>query len=97
MTRIELAPQVLEDFDRFFDHIAQYDPGSAPERIDAIVQALQILAHSPHIGRPVRGGKRELVIGRASRGYVALYRYVAAIDTAFVLALRSQKESGYKR
>ena len=96
MTRIELAPEVLDDFDRFFDHIARHNPGSAPERIGAIVQALQILTHSPEIGRPVQGGKRELVIGRASRGYVALYRYVAAIDTVFVLALRSQREAGFK-
>ncbi len=97
MTRIELAPEVLDDFDRFFDHIAQHEPGSAPERIGAILEALQILTHSPQIGRPVRGGKRELVIGQASRGYVALYHYVAAIDTVFVLALRSQREAGFKR
>lgn len=97
MARIELAPEVLDDFDRFFDHIAQYDPGSAPEHIAGIVEALQILTHSPHIGRPVQGGMRELVIGRASRGYVALYHHVAALDTVFVLALRSQRESGFKR
>lgn len=97
MTRIELAPEVFDDFDRFFDHIARHDPDSAPERIGGILEALQILSHSPQIGRPVQGGKRELVIGRASRGYVALYLYVAAIDTVFVLALRSQWESGLKR
>jgi len=34
------------------------------------------------------------VIGRRSRGFVALYRYVAEIDTVFVLALRSQREFG---
>ena len=96
MTRIELAPEVFDDFDRFFDHIAQFDVGSAPERIGEILEAVQILATSPMIGRPVKGGKRELVIGRASRGYVALYRYVAPLDTAFVLAIRSQRESGYK-
>jgi toxin ParE1/3/4 len=97
MTRIELAPEVLEDFDRFFDHIAQHDPDSAPERIGAIVDALQILSHSPQIGWPVQGGKRELVIGRDSRGYVALYHYVADIDTVFVLAVRNQREAGFKR
>ena len=57
---------------------------------------MQVLEHSPLIGRPVKGGKRELVIGRGSRGYVALYRFVAAIDTVFVLAVRGQRESGYK-
>ena len=97
MTRIELAPEVLDDFDRFFDHIARHDPGSAPERIQAIVDALQILSHSPRIGRPVQGGKRELVIGSsAARGYVALYHYVATMDTVFVLAVRSQREAGFK-
>jgi toxin ParE1/3/4 len=48
------------------------------------------------IGRPVKGGKRELVIGREARGYVALYRFVAALDTVFIPAIRSQRESGYK-
>lgn len=97
MTRIEIAPEVFDDFDRFFDYIAQFDADSAPERIGEILEAVQVLASSPMIGRPVRGGKRELIIGRASRGYVALYRYVASIDTVFLLAMRSQRESGYKR
>lgn len=96
MTRIELAPEVFGDFDRFFEHIAQFDPGTAPQRIGQILDAIQILAHSPLIGHPVKNGKRELVIGRKTRGYVALYRYVAAIDTVFVLALRAQREAGYK-
>lgn len=97
MPRLELAPGVLDDFDRFFDHLARFEVAGATERIQEIVQALQILRHSPLIGRPVRGGKRELIIGHGSRGYVALYRFVADIDTAFVLAIRSQRESGFKR
>jgi len=96
MTRIELAPEVFDDFDRFFEHLARFDPHVLPERIGEIIDAVQILSHSPLIGRPVQGGKRELVIGRGSKGYVALYRYVAAIDTAFVLAVRSQREKGYQ-
>ena len=97
MTRIELAPEVLDDFDRIFEHVAQFDPGSAPQRISDILEAIQILTHSPLIGRPAKTGKRELVIGRATRGYVALYHYVAAIDTVFVLAVRAQREDGFKR
>lgn len=96
MTRIGLAPEVLNDFDRFFEQIAQFDAGSAPQRIGEILEAIQILAHSPLIGRPVKDGKRELIIGRATRGYVALYRYVPAIDTVFLLAVRAQREAGYK-
>lgn len=96
MAHIELAPEVFEDFDRFFDHIAQFDAASAAQRIGEILEAIQILSHSPLIGRPVKDGKRELVIGRATRGYVALYRFAAAIDTVFVLAVRAQREGGFK-
>ena len=96
MTRIEMAPEVLDDFDRFFDTIAQHDVGTAPGRIAEIMEAVQVLATSPLIGRPVRDGNRELVIGRAARGYVALYRYLAEIDTVFLLAVRSQREAGFK-
>jgi plasmid stabilization system protein ParE len=97
MARVELAPEVLDDFDRFLDHMARFEVAEAPARIGEIMQAIQILTHSPLIGRPVKSGKRELVIGHGSRGYVALYRFVAGIDTVFVLAIRSQREAGYKR
>ncbi len=96
MARIELVPEVLDDFERFLDHMARFEVEDAPARIGEIVQALQLLTHSPFIGRPARGGRRELVIGRESRGYVALYRFVAAIDTVFVLAIRGQREAGYQ-
>jgi plasmid stabilization system protein ParE len=97
MSRIELAPEVGDDLDRIFDHLVQYDVDDAPSRIQEIIRAIAVLDQNPLIGRPVYQDKRELVIGRRSRGYVALYRYVAEIDTVFVLALRSQREAGYTR
>jgi len=97
LARIVLAADVLDDFDRFLEHIAQFDPGSAPERFGEIVQAIDILQHSPAIGRKVKNAKRELVIGRGTRGYVTLCRCVAALDTVFVLAVRAQREEGFKR
>jgi hypothetical protein len=45
------------------------------------------------IGRPVEAGLRELLISRGRSGYVALYRYDPAADTAVVLAIRRQRES----
>jgi len=94
---IELAPEVLEDFDRFLGHMAKFDVADAPARIDRIVEALQLLTHSPLIGRPIKGGLHELVIGQGAQGYVALYRFVPSVDTVFVLAVRNQREAGYKR
>jgi toxin ParE1/3/4 len=97
MSRIELAPELGEDVDRILDHLARYDVDDTPSRILEIIQAINVLEHNPFIGRPVGGNKRELVIGRRSRGYLALYRYIPEIDTVFVLALRSQREAGYTR
>ena len=97
MSRIELAPELGDDIDRILDHLARHDIDDPPSRIREIIQAVAVLEHNPFIGRPVDGNKRELIIGRRSRGYVALYRYVAEIDTIFVLALRSQREVGYTR
>lgn len=97
MSRIELAPEVGGDLDRILDHLVRYDAANAASRIREIVRAIDVLEQNPLIGRPVHADKRELVIGRRSHGYVALYRYVAEIDTVMVLALRNQREAGYTR
>ena len=61
------------------------------------MQVFDVLESNPLIGRPAANDLRELVIGRGSRGYVALYRCVEALDAVFVLALRSRREAGYRR
>jgi plasmid stabilization system protein ParE len=95
MSRIELAPELGKDFDRILDNLVQYQVENPELRIREIFNALDVLEHNPRIGRPVAKGKRELVIGRRSHGYIALFRYIAEVDTVFVLALRSQREAGY--
>jgi toxin ParE1/3/4 len=97
MTRIELAPEIREDFDRVLDHLTQYAVEEMPVRIGEIIQAIDVLQHNPLIGRPVSAETRELVIGRRAHGYVALYRCIEQIDMVFVLAIRSQQEAGYSR
>jgi toxin ParE1/3/4 len=96
MSRVELAPEISNEFDRIFDHLAQYDLENASARIREIIHAFGVLETNPLIGRPAPGNRRELIIGRGSRGYVSLYRYVTEIDTVFILALRGQREAGYK-
>ena len=95
MARVELAAELADDFDRILDHLAEYRVENPGLRIREIIEAFNVLEHNPMIGRPVNGDKRELVIGRRSRGYVALYRYVVEVDTVLILALRSQREAGY--
>jgi plasmid stabilization system protein ParE len=96
MPRIELAPAAFDDLERFIDHMLRHEAVDVPQRVDKLLETIQVLAHSPLIGRPVKDGKRELVIGKGARGYVALYRYLADIDVVFILAVRAQRESGFK-
>lgn len=67
----------------------------AEVKAQIIFEAFEVLAHSPEIGRKVRGGNRELVISRGSSGYLALYRCLQTQDTVLVLAIRHQREVGY--
>jgi toxin ParE1/3/4 len=97
MSRIELAPEVGDDLDRILEYLLAHQGADVPSRIEDIIRAIDVLERNPLIGRPARADLRELVIGRRARGYVARYRYVAELDTVFVLAIRGQKEAGYTR
>ena len=96
MSRVILTQQIKVDFDRIFDFLFEHAPEYATTRIEAIIEAIDILATSPLIGRPVAFGQRELVIATGTSGYLALYRYDPVQDTVFVLAVRSQRERDYK-
>jgi toxin ParE1/3/4 len=75
--------------------LIQHDASRIDERITGLIDAIEVLTHSPLVGRPLRHDLRELIVGRAAEGYVILYKYIPEIDTAFVLAVRSQREAGY--
>jgi hypothetical protein len=95
LARIEFATEVAGDLDRIVDHLTQHDASRIDERITGLIDAIEVLTHSPLVGRPVRHDLRELIVGRAADGYLVLYKYIPEIDTAFVLAVRSQREAGY--
>jgi toxin ParE1/3/4 len=97
LIRIELAPGVLDDFERILDHLIEHRVVDAADRIADIGKALEILREHPLIGRPTGPGERELVIGRGNRGYLARYRYVEAVSFVFVVAVQAQSEAGWRR
>ena len=68
MARIELAPEIRDDFDRTFDHLSEHAVEDAPGHIREIIQAIDVLRHNPLIGRPLTANMRELVIGHRARG-----------------------------
>lgn len=95
MTRVRLAPAAIDDLGRIVEHLQLHEAEGAEDRVGQIISAFDVLAGNPLIGRPVGEDKRELLIGRGSRGYVALYRYIPLIDTALILAVRAQREGGH--
>lgn len=97
MARVEFLPGVYEDLQRIVSHLERHEAEHIQDRLGELVSASDVLVDNPLIGSPQGGDLRELVIGRGAHGYVALYRYVAALDTAFVMAIRAQREAGYAR
>ncbi|HSI49349.1 MAG TPA: type II toxin-antitoxin system RelE/ParE family toxin [Ideonella sp.] len=97
MTAVKLAPEVIEDLERIVAHLEAHEGSELADRTDEIISALDVLAQHPMIGRLTASGLRELVIGKRTRGHVALYRYQEAEDLILVLAIRSQREAGYTR
>jgi toxin ParE1/3/4 len=95
VSRVDFSPRAQADLDRILDHLVEHGVEEAAERVVDIVAALDVLTRNPMIGRPADQRLRELVIGRGSRGYVALYEYLAELDVVRVAAIRGQREAGY--
>lgn len=96
MAALIYAPRALADLERLFEFLAEKDPGAAVAAAQAIREAVAILERHPLIGRPVEHGLRELVISHGRTGYVALYRHVLPDGVVLILALRHQREVGYR-
>lgn len=96
MIELVYTEQALIDLERLSDFLLQTDPQAAQDTAALVFDALDMLAHHPEIGRRVHFGQRELVISRGQTGYLALYRFLPHMNRILVLALRHQRESGYK-
>ncbi len=95
MTRWLLAVEAADDLDRMTDFVLESATDAAIETVDLILDALEIFARHPRIGRISVEGLRELVISRGRSGYVALYSYDEAADIVLVLAVRHQREEDF--
>ena len=95
MTRLVFSPSALQDIERLAEFLMRSDPAAAGTTADVLTGGLSILKQHPLIGRPAELGYRELLISRGRTGYVALYKYEVARDTAVILAIRHQREGGF--
>jgi plasmid stabilization system protein ParE len=96
LAAIFYSASALADLVRLFDSLAAIEPSAAVDAAGVIVDAVEVLKRHPQIGRPVRGRLRELVISYGRTGYVALYRVSPRRDRIEVLAIRHQREAGYR-
>ena len=96
MAALIYTPRSVTDLERLFEFLAEKDPGAAAHAAQAIREAISILERHPLIGRPVEEGLRELVISHGRTGYMALYRHLLPDDMVLILALRHQREGGYR-
>jgi plasmid stabilization system protein ParE len=89
------STRAYADLDRFVSFASEH--GLAPETvIRVIAEAIAILEHHPFVGRHAEHDLRELVISHGKSGFVALYDYYPSDDLVVILALRHQREAGYK-
>lgn len=95
MAAVGYAPRALRDLERVVAFAVEHEPATADAVTQRVLRAVELLAESPLIGRPVEAGLRELVVSRGRTGYVVLYRFDAERDRVLVLALRHQREAGF--
>jgi plasmid stabilization system protein ParE len=96
LAQLSYSRLALDNLTRLVDFLMQSDPLAAALNVDLIDEAVSLLARHPLVGRPVEAGLRELVISRGRTGYVALYSYEEAADVVLILAIRHQREAGFR-
>lgn len=89
--RVVYGERALRDLERIVG--AAVDARAARQALALIGEAVEMLARHPHLGRPLRGPLRELVISSGRSGYVAVYRIGRWVE---VLAVRHQREAGFR-
>ena len=95
---IVFAEEALDDLERVFEFNFERDPATPLAHVDTVRSAVSVLEAHPNIGRPIGGGStlRELVISRGQTGYIALYEHAPAEDLIRIVAIRHQREAGYR-
>ena len=96
MATLIYAKRAFADLDRLVRFVEERGPEEAKLVVDVICEAVSVLERHPLIGRPVEHGLRELVISRGKTGYVALYDFDPVADDVVILAIRAQREAGFR-
>jgi plasmid stabilization system protein ParE len=96
VAKVVYAGRALDHLEQAFDFIRRENPAAANDAVRAITSAVALLAEHPLAGRRVHGDIRELVISYGATGFVALYRFLPLQQEVRILAVRHQRELGYR-
>lgn len=97
MPRLIWSPPALRDVQRLYHFLASQSTDAAQKAVKTIREGVKVLALQPGMGRPAEEMTpefREWLIDFGHSGYVILYRLED--DAVMILAVRHQKEVGYK-
>lgn len=97
MPQVIFAPAAVRDIQRLRDFLAPKSADAARRAGEAIRQGVKMLATYPLMGRMVDDlpqHYREWLIDFGDSGYVARYR--VDDDRVVILAVRHQREAGFK-
>ena len=97
MPQVIFAPSAIRDLERLRELLRPKNPAAAKRAGQSIIKAVKVLGPQPQIGRPVPDMSeqyREWPIDFGDSGYVARYRFDG--ETVTILAVRHQKEAGYR-
>lgn len=101
MPHIVFTDRAKGDLVRLADFMREKDPATGKRVIKTILEGTGKLSSFPAIGKPVKDCEalpyaRELVIAFGSAGYNVLYEYAPNSDHVIVVAIRHNREAGYK-
>ena len=98
MPHVRLSTRAQSDLFRLHAVLVGKDVNSAKRAMLAIRHAFLPLVHAPGVGKLVedRADLRELVIDFGASGYLALYRFEPELNAVTILAVKHQREDGYR-
>lgn len=96
MAKVVYAGRALDHLEQAFEFIRRDNPTAAAGTVDAITSAATLIAEHPLAGPRVHGDIRELVISFGATGFVTLYRFLPLRQEVRILAVRHQRELGYR-
>jgi addiction module RelE/StbE family toxin len=98
VAQLSYSRQALKDLQGISDYLLEQgeDAQDVLHTLDLIDEAIGILARHPLIGRLAESDLRELLISHGRTGYIALYSWEADYDAVLLLALRHQRQAGFR-